>query len=68
MVKAVFAGSDYRSRDEIRTATSASLRRRNAEARRAATPGGPPGTAGGPVEQRLEDQPPDHKQRVMTYK
>jgi transposase len=34
MVKAVFAGSDYRTHDEIRAATSAWLRRRNAEARR----------------------------------
>jgi transposase len=34
MVKAVFAGSDYRSHDEIRAATSAWLRRRNHDARR----------------------------------
>ncbi len=34
MVNAVFAGSDYRDHEEIRTATSAWLRRRNAEARR----------------------------------
>lgn len=34
MVKAVFAGSDYRSHDEIQAATAAWLRRRNAEARR----------------------------------
>jgi hypothetical protein len=34
MIKAVFAGSDYRDHDEIRAATSAWLRRRNAEARR----------------------------------
>ncbi len=34
MVKAVFAGSDYRTHEEIRTAASAWLRRRNAEARR----------------------------------
>ena len=34
MVKAVFAGSDYRTHEEIRTASSAWLRRRNAEARR----------------------------------
>ena len=34
MVKAVFAGSDYRSHDEIQAVTAAYLRRRNAEARR----------------------------------
>ena len=34
MVKAVFAGSDYRDHDEIQAAVSAYLRRRNAEARR----------------------------------
>lgn len=34
MVKAVFAGSDYRSHDEIQAATAAWLRRRNTEARR----------------------------------
>lgn len=34
MVKAVFAGSDYRSHQEIQAATAAWLRRRNAEARR----------------------------------
>ncbi len=34
MVKAVFAGSDYRTHEEIRTASCAWLRRRNAEARR----------------------------------
>jgi len=34
MVKAVFAGSDYRDHAEIQAATAAYLRRRNAEARR----------------------------------
>jgi transposase len=34
MVKAVFAGSDYRTHDAIRAASGAWLRRRNAEARR----------------------------------
>ena len=34
MVKAVFAGSDYRDHAEIQTAVAAYLRRRNAEARR----------------------------------
>jgi hypothetical protein len=34
MVGAVFAGSDYPSHAEIRIATAAYLRRRNAEARR----------------------------------
>jgi transposase len=34
MVKAVFAGSDYRSHDEIQAASGAWLRRRNADARR----------------------------------
>lgn len=34
MVKAVFAGSDYRSHEEIENVTAAYLRRRNAEARR----------------------------------
>ena len=34
MVKAVFAGSDYRDHAEIQTAVTAYLRRRNAEARR----------------------------------
>ena len=34
MVKAVFAGSDYRDHDEIQAAVAAYLRRRNAEARR----------------------------------
>lgn len=34
MVKAVFAGSGYRSHDEIEAVTAAYLRRRNAEARR----------------------------------
>jgi transposase len=37
MVKAVFAGSDYRSHDEIQAATRAWLRRRNHDARRDAT-------------------------------
>ena len=34
MVKAIFAGSDYRDHAEIQTAAAAYLRRRNAEARR----------------------------------
>jgi hypothetical protein len=34
MVKAVFAGSDYRSHDEIQVAAAPWLRRRNAEVRR----------------------------------
>ena len=34
MVKAVFAGSDYRDHAEIQTAVAAYLRRRNAEGRR----------------------------------
>jgi hypothetical protein len=34
VVKAVFAGSDYRDHDEIQAAVAAYLRRRNAESRR----------------------------------
>jgi len=34
MVKAVFAGSDYRDHSEIQSAVAAYLSRRNAEARR----------------------------------
>ncbi len=55
MVKAVFAGSDYRDHAEIQAATAAYLRRRNAEARRdrvrasSGPAGPPPETAGRPA-------------------
>ena len=53
MVKAVFAGSDYRDHDEIQAAAAAYLRRRNAEARRdrEAAPGRP---AGPPARRRAQ--------------
>ena len=62
MVKAVFAGSDYRDHAEIQAAVSAYLRSSNAEARR--EPGGAPSRpAGTSPARRLADRrlrpPPD---------